>query len=98
MANKIRELFCPTQEELDQQMKPIVAMIRELVSRKDCCTCEAYTRDDLYDPGFVTGGAICKYGGSATESCDLYKTNDHCIELLSSYPMDNEGGNDDAES
>lgn len=82
MANKIRELFCPTQEELDQQMKPIVALIREQVSRKECCTCEAYTRDDLNDPGFVTGGPICKNGRSVTESCDLYNTDDYCRKLL----------------
>ena len=98
MANKIRELFCPTPEELEQQMKPFVAIFREQVSRKACCTCESYTRDDLYDPGFVTGGPICKHGGSATESCELYKTDDYVRELLSTYPIENEGGNDDAEN
>ena len=54
MNNKLRRIFAPTPEELQEDIKKYQQLYDELKLQKDCVTCKHYIHvQDL--PGFVTG-------------------------------------------
>lgn len=85
MRNKLQRIFNPTPEEQEEDMRRLAQIVKELVSEKCCVTCEAYIPDDPYLPGFVIPAPECKYGGSAIETCERYKTSEEHKKLLEKY-------------
>jgi len=54
MSNKLKRIFCPTPEELQEDIKRYQQLHDELKLQKGCITCKHYVHIQ-YLPGFVTG-------------------------------------------
>ena len=53
MGNKLRRIFTPTHEEMEENLQQFLKIYRELAKEKGCVTCKHCIHVASY-PGFVT--------------------------------------------
>ena len=96
MSNKLRRVFCPTKEEMEQQKELIRAIYNASKSERGCTTCANCVLVREY-PGFVTGeececsaGLKCDTVLGTVRNCEKYIEYD--IEKHLNWEAENEQG------
>lgn len=75
MMGNFKEVFAPTPEQKRKRKEMYESIKNQAYAEKWCCTCQNYIPVDESLPGFITAFPECKRGGSATETCESYKSN-----------------------
>lgn len=62
MGNLLRRIFCPTPEEVEEDLRNLKKIHDQQAKEKGCSTCE-YCKHVIDYPGFVTGEeSVCTEG------------------------------------